>query len=105
MRDQGNHGAASELESLAEAIQCLPNLTITMFSMRAPRYIEYPMPTSIMHALADTCGSSLRLLDFSESVLHPFRHDWRIRLEDTSYSRASFTCSAWSRGDANIFKL
>jgi hypothetical protein len=87
MRDQGHQGAASELEFLAEAIQCLPNLTIVMFSVRAPRYVEYPMPTSIMQALADVCGPTLRVVDFSESVLHPFRHDWRTLLKATHHLR------------------
>ncbi|KIM87365.1 hypothetical protein PILCRDRAFT_3852 [Piloderma croceum F 1598] len=87
MRDQGRQGAASELDFLAEAIQCLPNLTIVMFSVRAPRYVEHPLPTSIMQALADTCGPTLRIVDFSESVLHPFRHDWRVLLAATSHLR------------------
>ena len=87
MRDQGCQGAASELDFLAEAIQCLPNLTIVMFSVRAPRYIKHPLPTSIMQALADTCGPTLRIVDFSESVLHPFRHDWRVLLAATSHLR------------------
>jgi hypothetical protein len=87
MRDQGRQGAASELDFLAEAIQCLPNLTIVMFSVRAPRYVEHPLPTSIMRALADTCGPTLRIVDFSECVLHPFRHDWRMLLAATSHLR------------------
>jgi hypothetical protein len=87
MRDQGHHSAASELDFLAEAIRCLPNLTITMFSVRAPRYVKHPMPASIMNALADTCGPSLRVVDFSESVLHPFRHDWRTLLTAAPHLR------------------
>ena len=87
MRDQGHQGAASELEFLAEAIECLSNLTIVIFSVRAPRYVEYPMPTSIMQALADTCGPTLRVVDFSESVLHPFRNDWRMLLTAAPYLR------------------
>lgn len=87
MRDQGHYGSAADLEFLAKAIQCLPNLAIVMFSVRSPRYVEHPIPTSIMHALADTCGHSLRIVDLSESVLHPSRHDWREFLTATPHLR------------------
>ncbi|TFK45960.1 hypothetical protein OE88DRAFT_1080620 [Heliocybe sulcata] len=82
-----------ELEHLAEIIRCLPNLAIFTVDVTTKQYPD-TMPASIMHALADTCGSSLQVLHWPDSgsrvgrVLDPKPDEWRMLLGRASSLRA-----------------
>lgn len=77
MRGQGCD--PTDLESFAEVIQCLSNLIIVTFYVRALHY-GYALPSPIMQALVTTCGTLLRVIDLSGSAFIPSRHDWRSLL-------------------------
>ncbi|KAF7975018.1 hypothetical protein HWV62_10641 [Athelia sp. TMB] len=70
------------LNSLAEAIRYLPNLT--MFNFNPHGYVSsslYSTFSSVARALADTCGLNLRQLNFSRHCLQ--ESDWQVLLSST----------------------
>ncbi|KZT20327.1 hypothetical protein NEOLEDRAFT_879004 [Neolentinus lepideus HHB14362 ss-1] len=82
-----------ELEYLAEIIRCLPNLAVFIVDVTTKQYPDR-MPASVMHALAETCGSSLEVLHWPDSgsrvgrVLDPKPNEWHRLLSSASNLRA-----------------
>jgi hypothetical protein len=87
MRDQSRHGVL-EFEFLIEVIRCLPNLAIITFSVATRQYEDHPIPTSVLQTLAETCGRSLQIVNWSRTSLGPHRGDWRSFLAAAPNLRA-----------------
>ncbi|KAH7921249.1 hypothetical protein BV22DRAFT_743290 [Leucogyrophana mollusca] len=73
MRDQSLTHGDLELDFLAEAIRCMPNLAIVSFAVRTPQYDHFTLPSSVVDALL-THALSLRVIDWasdSQDRLYP----------------------------------
>ncbi|KAH7912054.1 hypothetical protein BJ138DRAFT_1134967 [Hygrophoropsis aurantiaca] len=80
---QDDRCEGSDYTLLAEIIRHFSNLTIVTLSMPMLPYRDCwlrQLPTSLLTALAETCGSSLRVFDCSESILRPCREDLMMLL-------------------------
>jgi len=67
---------ASDYALLADIIRRFPNLSIITISMPMLPYNDSwlrQLPKSVVIALAESCGPSLRVFDCSESILRPCR--------------------------------
>lgn len=75
---QDDHCEASHYALLANIIRRFPNLSIVNLSMpMLPDNDSWlrQLPESVVMALAESCGPSLRVFDCSESILRPCRED------------------------------
>ncbi|KAG1796956.1 uncharacterized protein HD556DRAFT_1306670 [Suillus plorans] len=75
---QDDHCEASDYALLANIIRRFPNLSIVNLSMPMLPYNDSwlrQLPESVVMALAESCGPSLRVFDCSESILRPSRED------------------------------
>lgn len=75
---QDDHCEASDYALLANIIRRFPNLAIVNLSMpMLPNNNSWlrKLPESVVMALAESCGPSLRVFDCSDSVLRPCRED------------------------------
>ncbi|KAG2078605.1 hypothetical protein BDR04DRAFT_1124365 [Suillus decipiens] len=75
---QDDHCEASDYALLANIIRRFPNLGIVNLSMpMLPNNDSWlrTLPESVVMALAESCGPSLRVFDCSESILRPCRED------------------------------
>lgn len=75
---QDDHCEASDYALLANIIRRFPNLSIVNLSMpMLPDNDSWlrQLPESVVMALAESCGPSLRVFDCSESILRPCRED------------------------------
>lgn len=75
---QDDHCEASDYALLANIIRRFPNLSIVNLSMpMLPDNDSWlrQLPESVVTALVESCGSSLRVFDCSESILRPCRDD------------------------------
>ncbi|KAG1750450.1 uncharacterized protein EDB91DRAFT_1046057 [Suillus paluster] len=75
---QDDRCEASDYSLLANVIRRFPNLSIVTLSMPMLPYNDCwlrQLPTSVVMALAESCGPSLRVFDCSESILRPCRKD------------------------------
>jgi len=73
---QDDRCEASDYALLAGIIRQFPNLSIVSLSMPMLPYNDCwlrQLPKSVVMALAESCGSSLRVFDCSESILRPCR--------------------------------
>lgn len=74
---QDDHCEASHYALLANIIRRFPNLSIVNLSMpMLPDNDSWlrQLPESVVMALAESCGPSLRVFDCSESILRPCRY-------------------------------
>lgn len=75
---QDDHCEASDYALLANIIRRFPNLSIVNLSMpMLPDNDSWlrQLPESVVMALVESCGPSLRVFDCSESILRPCRDD------------------------------
>ncbi|KAG1761784.1 hypothetical protein EDD22DRAFT_894638 [Suillus occidentalis] len=75
---QDDHCEASDYAKLANIIRRFPNLSIVNLSMpMLPDNDSWlrQLPESVVMALVESCGPSLRVFDCSESILRPCRDD------------------------------
>lgn len=75
---QDDHCEASDYALLANIIRRFPNLSIVNLSMpMLPDNDSWlrQLPESVVMALIESCGPSLRVFDCSESILRPCRND------------------------------
>lgn len=73
---QDDRCEASDYALLTDIIRQFPNLSIITLSMPMLPYNDCwlrQLPKSVMMALAESCGPSLRVFDCSESILRPCR--------------------------------
>ncbi|KAG2125759.1 hypothetical protein DEU56DRAFT_824254 [Suillus clintonianus] len=75
---QDDRCEATDYALLANIIRRFPNLSIVNLSMPMLPYNDCwlrQLPQSVVMALAESCGPSLRVFDCSESILRPCRED------------------------------
>ncbi|KAH7921162.1 hypothetical protein BV22DRAFT_1049843, partial [Leucogyrophana mollusca] len=70
MRDQSPTHGELELDFLAEAIRCMPNLAIVSFAVRAPQYDHFALPNFDFAALLAS-ATGLRVVNHIFSFVNP----------------------------------
>ncbi|KAF8224175.1 hypothetical protein L208DRAFT_1313086 [Tricholoma matsutake] len=75
MRDNGSD-TESELESLSQIIQSLPNLNILVFRVTTSKYHNVLLPGSFLHHLSRSAGSNLQAIVWYTRALTPDSPQW-----------------------------
>jgi hypothetical protein len=75
MRDQFND-IGSELGSLSQIVQFLPNLNIIIFRVTILKYHDLRLPESFLHQVSRSAGPNLQAILWYTEALTPTSHQW-----------------------------
>jgi hypothetical protein len=79
MRDNGDD-IESELESLSQIIQSLPNLNILIFRVTTPEYQYILLPDTFLHHLSRSAKPNLQAIAWYTDACIPDPHQWHAFL-------------------------